>query len=322
MKIRALSAGLAPFLACPISDHYNNGKKNPAGGLEVKRKNRPVAAFLLCVTFLPVPALCAGYGSEPSPTSSRPSTTENAQSSVPAHSFPWTRAHALLATLQHEVSAGGIMAVAPHAAELEQILIKPQLTYGVVSDGKLTIYVLTDGPAEAMVALAVLGHQKGARAVALTNPYPLLSLYLASYYDEIKRPDQALHVLDTGLKLSPISGVRLGETVPNLIAERGAALAGLKHWQDEVNNENAGLKLGSMSDNLRALLYRGRGFALTELGRLDEAEAAYKESLKLEPGNPRAEHELQYIAGLRAGSKPVAGGIISLQPSAAAAQKN
>jgi Flp pilus assembly protein TadD len=56
---------------------------------------------------------------------------------------------------------------------------------------------------------------------------------------------------------------------------------------------------------------RGRGFVLTELGRLDEAEAAYRESLKIEPDSERAKNELQYIARLKAGgpSAPYALGL-------------
>ena len=49
-------------------------------------------------------------------------------------------------------------------------------------------------------------------------------------------------------------------------------------------------------------MLRGRGLALTELKRLDEAEAAYRDALALEPGNALATSELQYIAGASATS--------------------
>lgn len=44
---------------------------------------------------------------------------------------------------------------------------------------------------------------------------------------------------------------------------------------------------------------RGEGFALTELRRLDEAEAKYHEALKLDPSDQRSKNELKYIAQLR-----------------------
>lgn len=48
---------------------------------------------------------------------------------------------------------------------------------------------------------------------------------------------------------------------------------------------------------------RGMGFNLIELGRLDDAEAKFNESLKLESGNRNAVNELKYIAELRAKAK-------------------
>lgn len=65
---------------------------------------------------------------------------------------------------------------------------------------------------------------------------------------------------------------------------------------------------------MRAHLQRGRGFALTELGRLDEAEAAYNEALKIDPNDDRAKHELEYIAHLKAGGSPTEGGLAPVQP--------
>jgi tetratricopeptide (TPR) repeat protein len=270
---------------------------------------KPQSKIVVVILFCAMPAMAQyGYGGPPS-MPSMPSAMDQSRASAHAPSFPWAKDDALLTTVQGDVRSGGITAVAPHVADVEQALTNPQLTYNAGS----TVYVLTDGPGETLAALAVLGPKKDVNTVAMASPYPLLSLYLGSYYNEVGKPDQALRVLDAGLKLSPITGVQLGKTMPALTAERGAALAGLKRWQDDIDNEDAGLKLEGASDKLRALLDRGRGYALTELGRLDEAEAAYNESLKLEPGNPRALHELQYIAGLRTGAQPTPGGIIPLQ---------
>ena len=51
----------------------------------------------------------------------------------------------------------------------------------------------------------------------------------------------------------------------------------------------------------QAIVLRGIGVCLIELGRLDEAETAIRDSLKIEPGNKVALNELAYIDDLRAG---------------------
>jgi tetratricopeptide (TPR) repeat protein len=55
-----------------------------------------------------------------------------------------------------------------------------------------------------------------------------------------------------------------------------------------------------MTPARRALLERSRGVTLVELGRLDEAEAALRAALELEPDSAVARRELDYIAELRA----------------------
>lgn len=52
----------------------------------------------------------------------------------------------------------------------------------------------------------------------------------------------------------------------------------------------------TLDDKAKAALQRKRGYILVELQRLDEARAAYEESLRLEPGNAVAMGELDYIA--------------------------
>lgn len=54
-------------------------------------------------------------------------------------------------------------------------------------------------------------------------------------------------------------------------------------------------------------MLRGRGYILVELKRLDEAEASFNDSLKVEPKNPIAVNELRYIAELRRGRPAVNG---------------
>jgi tetratricopeptide (TPR) repeat protein len=95
-----------------------------------------------------------------------------------------------------------------------------------------------------------------------------------------------------------------------LLSEKGAALNTLRRFEDALAVYNKGLTLG-LEDTDRARFYRGRGFSFTELGKLDEAEKAYRDSLTCEPGNQNAENELRYIAQKRAGalSTPIALGL-------------
>lgn len=53
---------------------------------------------------------------------------------------------------------------------------------------------------------------------------------------------------------------------------------------------------------MHARSLRGMGFALIELGRLDDAERQFNASLKIEPNSPAALSELKYIAEQRAGA--------------------
>jgi tetratricopeptide (TPR) repeat protein len=147
------------------------------------------------------------------------------------------------------------------------------------------------------------------------NPYPLACLLLGSYYNEVGRSPDALRVLDHGLALpTAVPGSVLGQTRPNLVSERGAALTVLKRWPDALAAYTAGLQLPGINDAVRGLLLRGRGFALTELGRLDEAESAYRESLAVAPNSTVALKELAYLARLRAGARPTGPELITPQP--------
>ena len=94
-----------------------------------------------------------------------------------------------------------------------------------------------------------------------------------------------------------------------LLSEKGSAYVVLKQWPQSLAVYEEGLNLPGLKDRDRARLLRGKGFALTELGRLDDAEAAYQASLTSEPGNERALKELDYIRRVRAGGPRTATGI-------------
>ena len=87
----------------------------------------------------------------------------------------------------------------------------------------------------------------------------------------------------------------------SLVSELSATLFGLGHADEGlVVIDDFLASHADLDDFDHALLLRKRGYALVELGRLNEGEAAYKESLVYAPNNPTAEAELQYIQEQRA----------------------
>ena len=170
---------------------------------------------------------------------------------------------------------GNLRAIGPHAAELEKALADGAAAPppSPAPDGR--VIVLTDGATETMMAMAQAA-KGGAGAAAVPNPFPDVTLYLALYYNEIHRYDDALRVIEAGLKLATTPN--MGAHLPRIFTERATAYAGLKRFDAALASCEAGLTLASNDVHDRARMQRCRGFDLTELHRLDEAEAAYKES--------------------------------------------
>lgn len=244
--------------------------------------------------------------------------TAKAEDTAPAGAAtqPWLADQTLLQKTIDAIHSGGVLAVEPISSDIEQALTNAKTTW---EDGHGNAYVLTDGETEVIVGMGLAATEnslKSQHVIAVNNPYPPLALYLGSYYNETQHPEDALRVLDKGLALSAVAGMDLGDHRPVLLSERGAALIALKRWPDALADYDEGLKIEDLKPTDAARLQRGRGFALTELGRLDEAEAAYKESLKLVPDNDVAAHELAYIARLRAGAAPTASALKLVQPQA------
>lgn len=218
---------------------------------------------------------------------------------------PWEAAAGLLNATQTDVKASGIQGIRAHLADLEAALAAGEkLPPDGVIEGQIR-YVLADGPAPTLAALTAAANAKipgVTETRAVRSPYPAIAFFIGTYYDEIGRFDDALKTLDAGLALDAWKGEVFGDFRAILVSERGAALTGLKRWPDSLANYEDGLKIPDLPNPYKARMDRGRGFALVELGRLDEGQAAYEESLKFEPGNPVATRELQYIARVRAGA--------------------
>ena len=240
---------------------------------------------------------------------------------------PWEQAGVVVAATDADVQKDGIRAVGSHVDDLEQALAQaPQAFAAATAGDGDAVYVLTDNQSDTLIALievAVAGQKNpGAekrKTVAVHNPYPTIALYLGTYYNEVDKPAQALRVFDVEKSLpAPFRGLFV-EAAP-IAGERAVALVKLGRLPEALAVYEEGVKLADKDNRQLARMHRGRGYVLTELGRLDEAEQAYQESLKIEPDNALAKRELQYITGLRAGTKPAPSQTITVTPPPAAPQ--
>jgi tetratricopeptide (TPR) repeat protein len=141
-----------------------------------------------------------------------------------------------------------------------------------------------------------------AHAPATTAPgsheadvYGMDAVLLAMQANEDKRHDQAEGYARRALVFAPDSTVAVNELAAayNATGRSGEALKVLDEWLGSYGK--------SAEPMHRARMLRAKGFALIELKRLDEAEAIFKESLRLEPNHSGALGELEYIAELRKG---------------------
>ena len=115
-------------------------------------------------------------------------------------------------------------------------------------------------------------------------------------------------MLDKGLAIQPDNA--------DLITEKGSALQTLKKWPEmlALYNEALAHDWPLVTAEQKGRMLRGKGFALTELGRLDESEAVYRQSLVETPGNAVATNELKYIQQLRAGGPTAPGQVFVPTP--------
>jgi tetratricopeptide (TPR) repeat protein len=211
------------------------------------------------------------------------------------------------ATLAAQADADdhGIRAIQGHEAALLQVMADMPDPFVRVGANAGAITYRGDSMADCVAFAARLPRADGkpAKVACKGNPYPAAAFYLGSYDNEIGQPGEALAVLDRGLIAGPNATL--------LIAERNAALIALHRWADVLAGADRGLAIANLSPKDQALMLRNRGYALTALNRLDEAQRAYEDSLALVPGNDLARNELRYIASLRAGAAPTEGAMVT-----------
>ena len=212
---------------------------------------------------------------------------------------PWDRANALFLATVTDMQKNGGDGVASRVPALEAALAEGAGVFPpqVDEEGKLTL--LVDGGAEAAMVQGLAPAEDIKSIVTAPNPYPQIGLMLAFYYNDAGRPEDALRVAAAAMGMSPMANLHAGARLSALLSESAAAYVALRRWPESLEMAQGALEV-SQTDPDRARSLRRIGFALVELGRLDDAEAAYRDCLKLEPDNKLAQDEIAAIARLRA----------------------
>lgn len=154
------------------------------------------------------------------------------------------------------------------------------------------------------VALKAMGNAERVRIVVMGD-LPCNVLFSQAYQlVELKRLPEAREVLEQLLPMAPCNSSYKSE-LAHVLSLIGQPLRSLALYREaELNAE---FDDQDEQAHRRAVALRGQGYALVELGRWDEAEAAYRKSLTHEPDSPLAKGELTFIRDQR--------------PKAAASQK-
>jgi tetratricopeptide (TPR) repeat protein len=204
--------------------------------------------------------------------------TADAKLAETAMGFLQNRDVTALRTMQPQLEAAG-----SHAPD------KPSLPEKCGS----TLIIYGGGLGELLMATALtqkpeLGIDKVEQREAL--PYARLHLLIGWLYVEQGNLEKADHWLTRGLKNDPHDSL-LASEYANTLSQTGRSAEALA-FVDTFLAENEDL-----GDDVRAVLLRRRGYALGELGRHDEAIAAFRASLKLAPGNEGALSEIEWNRG-------------------------
>lgn len=115
---------------------------------------------------------------------------------------------------------------------------------------------------------------------------------------ELGHPVEARKYLDKALELSPMNAAYLSESghLDQMDKNWEAALARFTRAAEAA--ETTTPEEARVFEWTRAL--RGQGFALIELGRIEEAKAMYHKALELDPNDEGSKHELRYIENMQA----------------------
>jgi len=200
--------------------------------------------------------------------------------------------------IMNEFGRTGYAGLARRRTELAEMLDRAPACYPEIEQRGDQIIIRREPDATTTLAL-LMGAAVENRAATIVNEqntYAIASLLLGAYANETRNYEEALSWLDRGLALQPHNEY--------LVGEKAAALAALRRPQEAYDLLRATYDDPQQPPTMnRARLQRMMGVNLIDLNRLDEAEAALNESIRIEPNNPIARQELEYIAQLRRGAQ-------------------
>jgi tetratricopeptide (TPR) repeat protein len=156
------------------------------------------------------------------------------------------------------------------------------------------------GPEETVLYLTK-STAEGGGAIAI-GPLWCEAIYLKAYsLIELSQPLDAAKELDRVLMMAPNNSQYLSERAELLTRARDftAALAMFK----QSEQDSALTPDPKVANEMKSRACRGIGYALTEMGKLDESEANYMRCLTIDPNDQKSKGELAYIARLKASKK-------------------
>lgn len=153
---------------------------------------------------------------------------------------------------------------------------------------------------EHFMACSVKDGEGGGKRVMWAQPSYSKAYYLLAYMAiESRKPGEANAYIDKALELEPAH--------PVLLLEKGMILQIMGRHEETVRHCDAVINSkGCLTGYEKARALRAKGVSLIDLGKLDEAEQAFNESLKIAPNNKVALNELEYIRRIRAGGSSTA----------------
>jgi tetratricopeptide (TPR) repeat protein len=136
--------------------------------------------------------------------------------------------------------------------------------------------------------LAYVTKRPGQEVTWVADSYSLACYQLAVIAVEEERLEDGIRHIESGLAIEPEH--------PELWNEQGYILSRLQRYEQALQcYQQAAVVREWAPKEQFARAYRGQGGVLIDLNRLDEAEAAFRRSLELEPENTRALSELEFI---------------------------
>lgn len=164
------------------------------------------------------------------------------------------------------------------------------------SDGK-EIFYCARSLEESLIYLAMAA--EAGESASVLAPTWSEAYYLKAYaLLELGRLGEAREALERAIALSPNNSMYMAEMAYTYQIE--------KNWSEAIDRYEAAEEAAetfSPPDVKAAELsraMRGQGFALIELGQLDEAEAIYRKAMKADPEDRASANEIQYIEQMRA----------------------